>query len=235
MLTGIIRPCKAAIVIFSACALPLSVSAEWSGGLEGGTVLSGDNRGTRIGLSLNNSGRPISQEIEVEWVRSNSGISTYEALYKPRYWFTEKAYAFGEGIIRTFEKLSLDNYRRSLGGGLGIRLIDTDTQMLNLEAGLAHVTFFNIATEVAPKFDDSSIYTGATLEAAQVVYDLVRLELQTSFLTSEDIDELGAEVGISVRVSGGSIKYRYRYVGFNVSGFDRRSTNGSSISFDYGF
>jgi len=107
--------------------------------------------------------------------------------------------------------------------------------MLNLEAGLAHVTFFNIATEVAPEFDDSSIYTGATLEAAQVVYDLVRLELQTSFLTSEDIDELGAEVGISVRVSGGSIKYRYRYVGFNASGFDRRSTNGSSISFDYGF
>lgn len=235
MLISTKRLCKSSLFIFSAFVLPMSVSAEWGGNIEGGSVFGGDTRGTRVGVEVFNRSRPLTHEIELEWVGTSSGTSTYEASYVPRYWFSKNSYVFGEANIRTFEELSFDNTRRAFGGGLGTRLIDTPTQILNLEAGLTQVTFFDVATDVTPEFEDSTLFAGATLDGSQLIYDLVRLEIEGSFLTAEDINQFGAEIGISVRVAQGAIRYRYRYVGIDVEGLDLLSTNTSAISFDYGF
>ncbi len=232
MLTNTRNLCKSVFIALGAIALPMSASAEWGGNIEGGSVFGGDTRGTRVGVSVFNRARPLTHEIELEWVGSSSGTSTYEASYIPRYWFSPKAYVFGEANIRTFEGLSFDDHRRAFGGGVGIRLIETDTQSLDVEAGLTHVTFRDVD---AGELEDADIFGGVNVNGSQVVFDLVKLNFQTSFLASEDVNEYGAEIGIAVRVAQGSIRYRYRYVGIDVEGLDLLSTNTSAISFDYGF
>lgn len=215
--------------------LPLSVSAEWTGGVEGGTVLQGDTKGTSLEFILKNNDRPISQLITAEWVQREDGIDTYEGAYNPKYWFSELTYVFGEGGIRTFGEASLDNYQRWLGGGVGIQLINTATQKLTAEAGAAQITSIVVATPLTPEFNEAVLSSGVSLEGFQIVADLVKVDFETAYFTSDKQDTGSAEVGISIRIPNGALKYSYEYVNNTIGNADAVETTNSSISINYDF
>jgi len=215
--------------------LPLSVNAEWSGGVEGGTVLDGDDSSTSLELILQNQSRPFSQEINAEWLSNQDGFNTYELSYEPKYWFSKMTYAFAEGAIKTFGSASLDDYQRLLGGGVGIELINTETQNLFAEVGAYNITSIVAATEFAPEFNESVVSSGFAVGGSQIVSDLIKLEVDADYLTSDNIDRSTAEAGISVRIPNGALKYSFNYVSSTIGDQDAVSNSSSSISVKYNF
>lgn len=225
---------RAQIALF-VVSLPLSANAEWTGGVEGGTVLDGENPSTSLELILKNQSRPFSQEINAEWLSNQDGFNTYELSYEPKYWFTEMTYAFGEGAIKTFGSASLDDYQRLLGGGLGIELINTATQNLYAEVGAYQVTSIVAATEFSPEFNEAVVSSGFTVGGTQTIADLIKLEVDAEYLTSDNIDVSAAEAGISVRIPNGALKYSFNYTSSTIGNQDPISNSSSSISVKYNF
>jgi len=213
---------------------PTMALADWTGGIEGGQVITGDNKGTKIRLKLSNSERPFSQAFHADWIRSENDDDSYEIGYTPRYWFSEQAYAFGEGTVQTSNVANVE-LQNSLLAGVGIQLIDTESQKLFAEAGAGQL--FTKLEMVAPgqeSTETSGIAIGR-LGASQILSDLIKLELDADYATAEDLVTTSAEAGISIRASGGAIKYSYRTRTSQFGDEDRISTNDSSISFNYGF
>lgn len=212
--------------------LSISVDAlaEWTGGVEGGQVLQGDDQGTRLRFKLSNSDRPFSQTFYADWLRGSDSGSSYEAGYTPRYWFSDQTYAFGEAAIKTSKSFMIDQQIRGLAG-VGIQLLNTDSQSLFAEAG---------AGQVMTKYDDidddttSSIAT-ARIGATQTLSDLIKLELDADYSTAEKLVTTTGEAGISLRIPGGAIKYSYRVRSSAFDGGDSVDVKDSSVSFNYGF
>lgn len=218
-----------------AITLPLSVSAEWTGGVEGGTVLDGENPKTSLELILKNQDRPFSQEINAEWLSDSDGYNTYELSYEPKYWFSDMTYAFGEGAIKTFGAASLDDYQRLLGGGVGIELINTDTQNLFAEVGVFQVTSIVAATELSAEFNESVVSSGFAVGGTQLIADLIKLEIDAEYLTSDNLDVSTAEAGISVKIPNGALKYSFNYISSTIGEAESIENSSSSISVKYNF
>ncbi len=216
-------------------ALPLSVSADWTGGVEGGTVLDGDNPTTSLEFILKNLDRPFSHEFNAQWLSDSEGFDTYELSYEPKYWFSDMTYAFGEGAIKTFGSASLDNYQRLVGGGLGIELINTETQNLFAEVGAFQVTSIVAATEFAPEFNESVVSSGFAVGGTQLISDLIKLEVDAEFLSSDNLDVSTAEAGISVRIPNGALKYSFNYISSTLGEQEPVENSTSSISVKYDF
>lgn len=215
--------------------LPISANAEWTGVVEGGKILDGDSQDTRIELILSNNQRPFSQQITAEWIQANRGSDNFEIAYLPRYWFSDVAYVFGEGSLRTLDSLSLDNYQRALEAGLGIQLVNSATQTLQAEISAIHVTSIMEATPITDELDESVVFTGVELRGSQLISDVLKLELDTDYVTSDNLDTGTAEAGILYRINTGAIKYSYRYQITTIGDADAVSNTNSAVSFLYSF
>jgi len=91
--------CFLALVI---CWPPQTALAQWNGGVEGGTVFRDGGTATRLRL------------------KADKSENIYEIGYRPRYWFTNKFYSFGEGSIRVDRPLLIDS-QTLIVGGIGVR------------------------------------------------------------------------------------------------------------------
>lgn len=216
-----------------ALSFPVLSQADWTGGIEGGTVIDGDETGTRLRFKASNSDRPFSQQIYADWIQGDG--NGYEIGYIPKYWFSDKTYAFAEGSIRTAKSQLIDREARVLGG-LGIQLISTDSQSLFAEAGVGQVStkFTTVDIDGENTTSDTQI-AQARFGAVQTLSDLIKFELDGVYSTAEDIVQSSAEAGISLAIPGGAIKYSYRVRSTEVGDADPVSNTDSSVSFTYGF
>jgi len=204
-------------------------SADWSGGIEGGTVLSGDDNATRLRLKLANNQKPLSHYIYADWVRSDGGDDSYELGYKPRYWFGDQLYVFGEAKARQAKAAQIDQELFGLTG-VGMQFIDTEESTLWAEVGAGYRTIeFSDDSEV----DDTTAVARAAFR--QILGDLVQIELDADSDISEAFTTSTAEAGIAVRVSGGALKYSYRTRRFKAENESAVSDSDSFVSFSYGF
>lgn len=209
--------------------------AEWTGGVEGGQVIQGDQKGSRVRFKLSNSDRPFSQAFYADWIRGEENSNGYEVGYTPRYWFGEQTYAFGEGSLKTSKALSIDKQIRALLG-VGIQLIDNKTQNLYAEVGAGQLsTEYDTTLGLGEDTVTSGIAT-ARLGATQTLSDLLKLELDADYSTADDLVQSTAEAGISLKIPGGAaIKYSHRYRSVAIGDADATSVTDSSVSFNYGF
>lgn len=223
-----------AALTLSCIVLPMNVNAEWSGDIEGGQVLQGDDKGTRVRFNLSNNERPFNQRFYADWVRSEDNDSSYEAGYEPQYWFSDTTYVFGEGSFRTAKAQQIDQQIK-LVTGLGIQLINTETTRLFGEIGAGQLTTKYDDTFLGTESSVDTTFTTARIGAEQTVSDLIKLELDGDYLASDDLEQTTAEAGVSLRVAGGAIKYSYRVRSNTVGDLDADNVTDSSVSFNYNF
>jgi len=234
MNTNTLRITSQAALVALLFTLPFYAHAEWSGGVEGGTVLQGDSKGTKLRFKMTNNERPLNQEIYADWIRGESDSNSYEVGYKPKYWFGQTTYVFGEGSLYTSKELKIEQ-RRNLFAGLGIELINSKTQKLFAEIGAGQTS--TPIEDPLPGVDATSEDTSSTVRigAAQVLSELFKLELDGDYTTAGDVDQTTATAGIALRVPGGSIKYAYRLRSVTDGDADAVETKDSSVSYSYSF
>ncbi len=213
-------------------ALPESVQADWSGDIEGGTVIQGDGQGSLVRFKMSNSERPLNQQFYADWVRGSGGSNSYKVGYEPQYWLTDQIYAFGDASLRTAKVEDIDQ-QTNLLAGLGIQLLNTATTSLYAEAGAGQTsTKFRTAGALDQDVDS----TVARFGASQVLTDFFWLELDGDYSKSDEVKRTTGEAGISFGVSGGgAIKYTYRVRSTDVAGQEAIETTDSFVSFNYGF
>lgn len=204
--------------------------AEWSGGVEGGTVVDSSGNQTRLRLTLSNNARPFSQYIYAEWLSGNNGEDGYAVGYNPRYWLTDTYYVFGESKYRVDKAFDIDQEIRLLAG-LGGQFINSDEQGLYVELGLGSTSI-----EFTSQSETSQGLGLARLGYFRQVADIVKLDLELYGSRSEDeLTEFNSEAGISLRIPGGAIRYAYRTRSIRIADEDRVSVSDSFVSYTYGF
>ncbi len=211
--------------------LGTSAKAQWTGGIEGGTVVRDAGNATRLRAVLRNDARPLSHYLFAEWVNENSAGNSYSLGYNPRYWFNKTYYAFGESQFRTEELLRIDRELKLIGG-LGSQLINEKNRSLYLEAGVGgrSITFDAV--------DDASNEGLALARAGayQIFAEALKLDLSVSgTISSEEVSETNAEVGLSLRVPSGAVRIAYRSRSIKVGDAQTLTDDDTFISFNYGF
>lgn len=207
-----------------------TVLAEWSGGVEGGTTVRNGDSATRIRVNASLEERPLSHHLYAEWIRATQ--NSYELGYKPKYWFTNKVYGFGEGRIRIDDALSIDRDTLILSGA-GIQLVATNSRYASFEAGVGYRLI-----DYAPAVELEEVGEGvATLRgrASQVLSDLFKLELDSDVFKSESLMESRVEVGVSTRLGQGAIKLSYKIRRVDSNGFNVLDDADSAVTFTLGF
>lgn len=233
LISNISRTIGSLVIACGMLTLPTLSHADWTGGIEGGTVIDGDDSGTRLRFKATNNERPFSQQVYADWIQGNG--NGYEIGYIPKYWFTDKAYAFAEGSLRTAKLQLIDREARVLGG-LGIQLVSTATQSLFAEAGVGQVqTKFTTLDFNGENATADSQIAQARFGAVQTLSELIRFELDGIYATAEDLIQSSVEAGISLAVPGGAIKYSYRLRTTEIGDAEPVDTKDSSVSFTYGF
>lgn len=209
--------------------VPLSAHAQWTGGVEGGTVFRDEGQATRLRLKLQNPVRPLSQYVYVDWLRTNDGDNAYEAGYLPRYWFGEKIYGFGEASLRVDRPVQIDRQQLFIVGA-GYQLSNTKEQSLWAEAGagIRNTRFLD---------DNESDDTLMLIRAGfhQILSELFRLELNFDLVDGESLTETTAEAGIAVRIPTGAIKFSYRARRLEPDAGEAIDDDDTFVSFSYGF
>jgi len=221
----------AAALAIPTIAVSINAHADWSGDIEGGTVVQGDTKGSRIRFKMSNSERPLNQQIYADWIRGDSGGNSYKVGYEPQYWFSDQIYVFGDASLLTSKPREIDQ-QRNVFAGVGLQLLKSATTDLFAEVG---------AGQTSTKFDSPLIEdqevdsTIARVGASQVLTDFFKLELDGDYSTSDLVDRTTAEAGISFKVSGGAIKYTYRAINEKRDNLPSVDTTDSFVSFNYGF
>ena len=217
-------------LLICAMVLPAATWAQWTGGIEGGSVIRDGDSATRIRVRASLDERPLSHYLYAEWVRSDA--SSYEFGYKPRYWFTNKMYGFGEGRLRIEDALSIDRETLVLGG-VGIQLVATKVRQVSFEAGVGY-QLIDYAAETG--LDESGESVG-TLRgyASQILSDLFRLELDADVFQSQSYLESQLEAGVSMRLQQGAVKLSHRIRRVDIDGLDAIDDSDTAIAFTLGF
>ena len=203
--------------------------ADWNFGLEGGTEINEGTENTRLRLRASNDGRPLSQLVYAEWRRDSDANNSYEIGYKPRFWFTDNAYLFGDGRFGVNGNLLIDQ-SRYLVGGVGYEPIRTDTTNVFAEIGVG-----------AQEFDfESGTETSEAIGVARAVAlhrhtDNVQLSAAIDANRGEDVERADFEVGISLRIPTGSLRYSYRKQWLRVDGGDLVEDDVAFFSYGFGF
>ena len=210
--------------------IPLSSHADWSGGIEGGTVFRDEGQATRFRLKAQNPDRPFSQFVYLDWLRISGGGNAYEIGYRPRYWIGQKLYVFGEGSIRVDSTIDIDN-EAVLLGGLGYALVSTQQTQLWVEAGVGSRN-----TEFEGAIEDTTDTFGVVRAAfSQVLANLLRFEVDLDAIQGETLLETSAEAGISIRIPAGSVKFSYRARRLDPDEGETIDDEDSFVSYSYGF
>jgi putative salt-induced outer membrane protein YdiY len=203
--------------------------ADWSGDVEGGTVVSDSGNQTRLRLTLSNDVRPFTHQIYAEWLRGAENADGYQLGYNPRFWFQDNYYLFGEGRLRVDELFEIEREVLVLAG-VGGQFLSSDTQSLYAELGLG--------SQMIEFESDEETTRGlgiARLGFFKSLVDAFKVDLELSGTVSDDISELKSEVGLSLRVPSGAIRYAYRTRSFKVGDNETVTDDDSFISFTYGF
>lgn len=209
---------------------PASAQAQWTGGLEGGTVVRDGDSATRLRGHLSLNERPLSHYLYAEWYRSDN--NSYEIGYEPRYWFTDKLYTFGDGRVRLEKALGIDR-DTLLIGGLGVQLIATDSQQLWVEAGLGYrMIDFTPQTGLEDADEQVGTVRGG---ASQVVADLFKLQLDADVFSSPSYTQSQLEAGVSMRLAQGAVKLSHRIRRVDIDGIDAVNDSDTAVSFTVGF
>jgi len=221
----------AVTTVFAVSLFSTAAYAEWTGGIEGGTRKSDSETVTELKFKAVNNDKPLSHSVYASWLRGEKK-SAYELGYKPSYWFNDFIYGFGEGTYTTSTAENIDN-TTELFGGVGIQLIQTDSQELYAEAGTGQVTV-NGKLADGSDLSDKQNYSAARARAKQVISDLVKLEITGDYRTAEKIDTTELNAGIAFRVAQGALKYTYRIIKNDANGV-KTDSDESIVSFEYSF
>jgi len=206
-----------------------SANAEWSGGLEGGTVLRGDETATKLRFNLFNNQRPLTHHLYVDWIRSSENNDSYKAAYIPRYWFSEKLYAFSEVHYRVDKPFEIEQQTQGIIGG-GYRFIATEITALWAEIGAgARATEFSNR----PERDDNFVLGRGSYR--QIIATLFKFEFDVEAIQSDGFKEDAADAAISVKLGGGALKYGYRRSNFKQDNKPTLTESDSYVSFSYSF
>ena len=217
-------------LLICATVLPATTWAEWTGGIEGGSVIRDGDSATRIRVRASLDERPLSHYLYAEWVRSDT--SSYEFGYKPRYWFTSKVYGFGEGRLRIEDALSIDRDTLLLGGA-GIQLVATKARQVSFEAGVGY-QLIDYAEDTG--LDEVGEGVG-TLRgyASQTLSHLFKLELDADVFSSQSYLQSQLEAGVSMRLQQGAIKVSHRIRRVDIDGLDTINDSDTAVAFTVGF
>lgn len=217
-------------LLICAIVLPSATMAEWTGGVEGGSVIRDGDSATRIRIRASLDELPLSHYLYAEWVRSDT--SSYEIGYKPRYWFTNRVYGFGEGRLRIEDALSIDRDTLLLGG-IGIQLVTTNTRQVSLETGVGY-QFIDYASETG--LDEVGEGVGTLRgSASQILSDLFKLELDADIFKSQSLLESRVEAGVLMRLGQGAVKLSHRIRRVNFDGIDAIDDSDTAVAFTLGF
>ena len=229
-MTNLLRGTFAALV----AALSTAAGAEWSGGVEGGTVVSGGESATRIRGRLDEDSRPLTHALYADWLNYGGG-SGYRVGYVPRYWFDEKLYLFGEAEGRVDRPLRIERGALLLGG-VGYRLHDSADAGIGVELGAGgRSTEFEALPGETEGAEESEGLAVARLSAFREVAERVRLELDLDALQGSTLGELRAEGGLAYRIAGGAVRLGVRYRRLDVDGGEAIDDTETSVGFTYGF
>ena len=214
----------------SGVASNFAFASGWNGGIEGGTVVNSSGNQTRLRLTLNNETRPLTHNLYVEWLRGIEGSDGFSVGYNPRFWFNDKFYIFGESRLRTDETFAIDRELLLLSG-VGGQLLNSEAHSMYVELGLGARRI-----EFESQEETTQGLGIVRLGYFRVLADLVKLDLDINGTQSEDdISEVRGEVGLSLRIPSGAIRYAYRSRSIKVGDSDTVTDDDSFISFTYGF
>lgn len=223
-----------ALILMAGCCFSLPAHAQWTGGIEGGTIFREDGNATRLRVRAENQSRPLSHFVYADWIRPDGGSNAFELGYRPRYWFSPRFYSFAEASIRTDRPILIDRQTLLLGG-VGYSAISTPKQALFVEAGIGTRDTELVAIDGVPRQDLDESLTLLRAGYRQVLSDLLKLEVDLDLLDSESLRQTLLETGISVRIPGGAIKFSYRLRRIEPEGEETLTDDDSFISFSYGF
>lgn len=225
-----LKPVTVLYVAIACSAVPAGVLAEWTGGVEGGSVVREGDNATRLRGHLSLNERPLSHYLYAEWYRSDN--NSIELGYKPRYWLSDRLYTFADGRVRLEKAVGIDR-DTLLIGGLGMQLIATAKQQLWVEAGLGY-RMIDFTSETA--LDDADEEVG-TLRggASQVLSELFRLQLDADVFSSPSYTQSQLEAGISMLVPQGAVKLSHRLRRVDIDGLEAVDDSETAVSFTVGF
>ena len=211
-------------------AAPACVLAEWTGGVEGGSVVRDGDNATRLRGHLSLNERPLSHYLYAEWYRS--GNDSIELGYKPRYWLSEKLYTFGDARLRLEKDLGIDR-DTVLIGGVGVQPISSAKQQLWLEAGIGY-RMIDFTSETGLEDADEQVGT-VRGGFSQVLSDLFKLQLDADVFSSPSYTQSQLEAGISMRISQGAVKLSHRLRRVDIDKLDSVDDSETAVSFTVGF
>jgi len=221
-------PAWVALALGTFAFAPSLAFAEWTGGLEGGAVIRDGVTSNRLRLSLQSDDRPLNHYIYADWIRTG-GDDSYEAGYRPRYWFSPQLYTFGELTYRTDKPIGIDR-ETTQAAGVGYQLLQSDSQSAFVEfgGGARQRIFTDVLLE-----DLSEPFARARAGYVQKLGDVARFELDAAATNSADITETNAEVGLVLRLGGVAIKASYRVIELRVANQQTISDDTTSLTFSY--
>jgi len=210
--------------------LSFTASAEWTGGIEGSTVLQGQDNGTKIRFKATNNTRPLSQLVYADWIRGENNSNSYEVGYQPKYWLGDKLYLFGDASMQQAKSQQIDR-KLAAQAGAGFQLLQTELTQLSIEAGLGRtITEF---TDVDEKLETDSSLVSAT--ATHLLAEYLKLDLTADYNKGDELVQTTLEAALSLNVVGGAIKYSYQIENSEVGDADSVERKSSSISYSYTF
>lgn len=217
--------------------LPITANADWTGDISGEQVLDGDDKGSRIRFEMSNSDRPFSQAVYADYIKLDDSGSGYAIGYDPQYWVSEKFYVFGTGSVQTSANDAVD-YTRSLGGGVGVEIINTQYQELSATLGAVQDAQIFDKDFVLDGEDDTTtaVSTFVTLGGEQQISDFFKFGLDLGYSIGESSNVSSATASIKLGIpGGGALVYNYSLQSEKPDVGDTIESKGSSISFQYGF
>lgn len=217
-----------------ALTIPTLVSADWDGGITGGTVIRDGSSATRLRLSLVQDERPLTHALYAEWIDYTEG-SGYRLGYLPRFWVDEKLYLFGEGELRVDKPLGIESGYLA-AGGVGYRLFDTAERSLDVEvgAGLRGTTFEN-PEGGDDNDDDSESIALARVRFDQRLFNRLRADADAFVIEGERVGEQAADVGITWLVGDGGVRAGYQVRRLTQGDLPAITDDSTSLSLTYGF
>ena len=205
--------------------------ANWTGGIEGGTVVRSAANATRLRLVARNDQRPLSHFVFAEWLRFTNDENSFSVGYNPRYWLNTNTYVFGESEFGTDDIFRIDR-EITLVAGLGRQLISSEHQGLFVEVGAGGRSI---------ELEDEDDANTEALGVARAGYfrtfaETIKLDASVRGIqSSEDISQLTSEVGVALRLGGGSVRVAYRNRFFKADDADSITDNDTFISYGYSF
>lgn len=213
----------------TALAVSTDASADWSGGIEAGTVL-GSGQSPALRFYARQQGNPLSQYIYLDWIHE-SGSSSYRLGYNPTYSISQSIFSFGEFSIEQDEpgEIARDIDARI---GVGNHLFRTDNSRFTIKTGIGgNKTEF---TDPSLDTSDGFFFVGGLFTSKLI--GLLRLDANVEAATSESQTTTDGEAGISLRIGPNTaLKYAFTYKRYDFDVGESIVNKDKFLTMTYGF